>query len=182
MKTLSLRIILGLLLLATPIARAANPNLNFTRIPDFTTSPSGGYGTALADLNHDNKPDLIRLAAFGGNEFRLSVQLGSGQGTFGAPTHYPMPFYFPFLRVADLNNDGNLDVLTVLNDKTLRVYLGNANGTLQSPVSTAGAIAPTSIALTDFNNDGKLDLIMCGYPASPLQGYVTTMTGNGNVS
>lgn len=180
MKTRLLSI--ALLLCWLSAALAANPGLNFTRIADYYNFPSAWFVTVLADVNHDGKPDLIRsvLVAAGG-PYGVSVQLGNGQGTFGAPTTYATDFLFPLLKVVDLNNDGHMDIVVVRqSDDAILVFRGNGDGTFQNPVTTVGPFHPTGIAFTDFNKDGKLDLIMCGYTQSPFEGSVTHALGNGD--
>jgi hypothetical protein len=44
------------------------------------------YGIVAADLNADDKPDLITVNSVGNN---VSVLLGIGDGTFQAAVNYP---------------------------------------------------------------------------------------------
>ncbi len=149
------------------------------RLPDFYPAPAAFYRTALADLNHDNKPDLVR----GVNGNQIAVQLGLGDGTFGNPTYYPVGNQPISVLVADLNNDGNPDVIVAnVNDGSLSVLLGNGDGTLQTQIVTNLGFCVTSMAVTDFNKDGKLDLILTGYHLNGVafEGFVLTLAGNGD--
>jgi len=66
---------------------------------------------ALADLDNDGNVDLV------GTEFiifegaRLFVRRGTGTGTFHGPLTKATPEFSDTLRMGDVNNDGNLDVV-----------------------------------------------------------------------
>ena len=79
------------------------------------------------------------------------------------------------LVVADLNNDGKLD-LAVGNGSVIDVYLGNGDGTFRKPIQSNVNISPGVIVAADVNNDGKMDLLVSGggYPVS-----LTVMLGDG---
>ncbi|HEX2825293.1 MAG TPA: FG-GAP-like repeat-containing protein [Burkholderiales bacterium] len=108
-----------------------------------------------ADVNGDGRDDL-----FGGP----LVLLNHGHGTFGAPRQT----WFTPSSVADLDGDGNLDIIAALIVNGVRVVqtaLGNGDGTFRTPVSHAAPswtslVQPTAVA--DLNNDGKLDIVTTG--------------------
>jgi hypothetical protein len=65
---------------------------------------------AVADFNHDGKDDLAVVAYI---DSTVSIMLGTGTGTFGAPVNiYPAASHPIRLALADLNNDGWLDIVT----------------------------------------------------------------------
>ncbi|HEY1769219.1 MAG TPA: VCBS repeat-containing protein [Chthoniobacterales bacterium] len=65
---------------------------------------------AVADLNHDHKPDLIVANAESGT---LTILLGDGRGDFVASKASPiLAGHLPNdIAVADMNRDGNLDLV-----------------------------------------------------------------------
>lgn len=165
----------------------------------------------LADVNHDGKLDLVYGYTDTSSQTSIvtagtSIQLGNGDGTFGAPE--TLPYYsgtatfFPTSKVAliaDLNKDGNPDLLlltqTATRDSTLSTYvakmqvaLGKGDGTFNSPVDITGPdlmiqmlsgtqYAPVSLA--DMNGDGTQDIVALGSSATyDLQ--VAVALGNGD--
>jgi hypothetical protein len=137
-----------------------------------TYSNSSTYlanGFAVADVNNDGVLDLLSVSST--NRSAVVVQLGTGNGTFGAATLYgtgtnssPVD-----VTVADVNGDGLPDLVTANNGS-------NAAGVLlgKSAVSGGGfepaqqyatepqtqyASRPNTVAVADVNGDGLPDLV-----------------------
>ncbi|HJZ94453.1 MAG TPA: VCBS repeat-containing protein, partial [Gemmataceae bacterium] len=81
------------------------------------------------------------------------------------------------LTAGDLNNDGQLDVVTSLikSDKAA-IFLGQGDGTFQDGTPAATGTAPVAVQMGDFNGDGRLDLATANY----LSGDVTVSLGLGD--
>ena len=82
----------------------------------------------------------------------MSLLLGNGDGTFGKPATLLASKGGP-VAVADLNGDGNLDLITGAG-----IFLGNGDGTFNPGENVPGGAV--AIALSDLNGDGKLDAVM----------------------
>jgi len=113
----------------------------------YDTDGAAAYSVAVADVNGDNKPDLLVAncgpgrpahTCGGGINGVVGVLLGKGDGTFlPAVTYDSGGFGASGVAVADVNGDGKPDLL-VANDyysNTIGVLLGNGDGTFQSVVT-----------------------------------------------
>jgi N-acetylneuraminic acid mutarotase len=106
--------------------------------PRFFRVAVGPDGVAAADLNHDGKMDLV----VANNNFEspsvISVLLGRGDGTFEPAVNYNAGAGPAGVAIADLNGDGNLDVVVAnVGDSTLSVFFGLGNGKFQPAQSVA---------------------------------------------
>jgi hypothetical protein len=114
-------------------------------------------GAAFADFNRDGKLDL---ATANPNASSISVLLGKGDGSFEPPVNYQVGKTPAYIRAADFNGDGWLDLTVLGGNSDVDVLLGNGNGTFQSPTSYGFPQAPGALAVGDFNGDGKVDLVV----------------------
>jgi len=101
----------------------------------------------------------------------INVTLGNGDGTFASPS----TTYFlvnsdvslidfqntPYLAAADLNGDGNMDIITANpGSNNISILLGNGDGTFQAANGFAdGRVGENSLAVGDLNGDGNLDVV-----------------------
>ncbi len=150
---------------------------------------SGGSGTAqfvVADVNKDGKPDLIVANvsfSAGTNNGSVAVLLGNGDGTFQSPVDYGSGGWLSYsVAVADLNGDGNLDLVVTnyykgYNDQSegsVGVLLGNGDGTFRPAVTyNLGLGYGLSVMAIDVNHDGIPDLLVSG-------GCLNVQIGNGD--
>ncbi len=146
-------------------------NLPFTFVNYYATA------IAAADMNNDGLPDLIIPTANG-----TAVLLNSGAGQFEAPV-YVNTVQGSSVTVADLNNDKNLDLITVggTTKVKLNVQLGVGNGTFRNPASqpqVTGSVED-KLAVADFNLDGHPDIALVTY-LGPGSSEVAVLNGNGD--
>ena len=149
---------------------------------------------ALADVNADGRSDLLVLTGGSNNlETVMGCLLGNGDGSFQPPVSYRVPGVLSAygLAVADINQDGKLDVVSVGNSNgyfqyKVDVLLGNGDGTFTQGASygTGGSYS-SSVVVADVNGDGNLDVLVrnCalgGNLCVSADGFVGVLTGTGH--
>jgi len=126
---------------------------------------------ALADVNHDGKrdllvantADLVDRAWLGLTYCAIVVSLGRGDGTFSQTAYHDVGSFGPTaFKLADFNDDGNLDLL--LASVGVYLLLGYGDGTFQAgdQFDTTIREGGARVAVGDFNNDGQPDLAVAG--------------------
>jgi hypothetical protein len=148
------------------------------------TVPPGGMTTldeqpralAVGDVNGDGAID-VAIALQDETSERLAIRVGDGTGRFLADDR-PLTiapagmFYKPFLRLADINEDGALDVM-VGNERGsgLQVLAGNGRGTFSAPLTVPHLpdYDHQASALADVDRDGHLDLLTALKPGVTTQ-------------
>jgi FG-GAP-like repeat len=145
-----------------------NGNLNGTNISvllgnsDGTFQPAAFFNTGgfapfavvLGDFNGDGKKDAAVTTLNG-----VSVLLGDGKGSFGAPATFSAGSGPAEIVAADFSGDGKLD-LAVANSGSndVSILVGDSRGSFTAGATLAVGRAPVGIAAGDFNHDGREDL------------------------
>ena len=116
------------------------------------------------DLNGDGKADVA--VANGGSGY-ATILINNGLGGFlpQAQAHYKEAQLPATMMLADVSNDGKLDLITVnKNTHNMSVLLGVGNGTFDTQVDFAIGVpqdkTPAMLGLADFNGDGSLDAVV----------------------
>ena len=113
-----------------------------------------GRGVGAGDFNSDGKLDLVTI----GNN-NLSILLGTGTGSFGAPTNLNVNgSNSRFFAVEDFNADGKLDLAFIDSSDNVSILLGTGTGSFGTPTKFKGGNDPRGLATGDFNGDNKPDL------------------------
>jgi hypothetical protein len=149
--------------------------------PTFLSVPSA-ESVALGDLNGDGWPDLVATVFAGpGNAQPIVVALNNGDGTFGTPVPYGdiNTALCKGVALADLNHDGNLDVIVTHFDG-VGVLLGDGHGHLDTQVNYSCnprvGQGGGEMVIDDFDGDGRLDVAV----ETGGNGTVDVFRGNGD--
>ncbi len=144
-----------------------------------TNYPSGEFPVAavVRDFNNDGISDI---ASANQNDKNVSIFLGNGDGTFAPASTLTPGAGAVEIASADLNADGNLDLVVTDGIKSAYVVLGNGDGTFGSPTKVSLHTDPIGIAIADLNADGILDLAIAIHgPETNSNGEVAILIGIG---
>ena len=173
-------IILGILTAGFLLGMAlqAEAQVPFTISGSFDVSPGA---VTTGDFNNDGKLDLV-VASLGID--KVSLLLGNGSGSFGAPTTFQVGTEPVDLAASDFDDDGNMD-LAVANQGsgTVSILLGTGTGSFEAKKDYQVGSAPKSVAAGDLDNDTKLDLATVHYSPYDIESeYVSILLGLGDGS
>lgn len=140
-----------------------------------------------ADLNKDNKPDIVTTNLEGNN---ATVLLSNGNGTFTEPEGSPFSCgAAPFgIAIGDVNGDNNPD-LAIVNSPTITaeskgldglwILLGDGHGKFStlsgSPFKTGKS--PSRLAIADLDNDSINDIAVTNYNDKSISIFYMLKTG-----
>lgn len=128
--------------------------------PIFSSVGDVPLGIEVGDFNQDNFLDLAisGFSTAAGLPGSVSILLGTGAGTFGAPVKFAMGSFSIDVAVGDLNGDGFEDVLTADNSsQSASLRLGDGAGSFGALVSFAVGFFPQRVVISDLNGDGNND-------------------------
>jgi hypothetical protein len=144
------------------------------------------HGLALADMNRDNKLDLVTV---NNADNDVSIALGDGRGGFTLAPGSPFavgPSPYP-LAVGDVNGDGQLDIVATTTatgpsraqqlplSRALTLLLSDGRGGFRSSQLPLRTGEPWFAVIGDLNGDRKPDIVATHHELNQL----TVMLGDG---
>ena len=143
-----------------------NANRTFTRLPnDF----GSGTSAVLLDVNGDGRLDFVNAPVTFGGPSPLYIWQGNGDGTFRQMDFLILPEFMTLRKVADLNRDGQPDIVADLNcngsgSNSTKVYslLNNGRGNFTASARDLSG-RPCEVivkGVQDFSGDGFPDIAL----------------------
>ena len=119
---------------------------------------------AIADIDSDGDRDLV--VALRGGSGLISVLTNAGNGTFGSAVAYGTAGFGFSLRLADVEPDGDLDVLAIsgfVDTTLLTVFTNDGNGVFTVdgvyPAAASDVVYVADLDVADVNGDGLPDVV-----------------------
>jgi len=142
-----------LLFVSATTARDYASSIPF-RFDDGSKNP---WSLEVADLNHDNLPDLI----YTDFSLELLIRFGLGRGQFSDPVAYQPGITPVDLAVADFDGDGDQDVVVGnTSEYRVSVFINTGDGILtQIEPIVPVAYIPYTIEAADLTGDNLPDLV-----------------------
>lgn len=116
---------------------------------------------AVADVNHDQRPDLV----YYGEPKELVVQYNQGTNGWSNPRRWPIEdgVLSPnALTTGDLNGDGRPDVV-LLGENAIYLLAQQKDGLLGEPEKIPFSGLVKSVQVLDINGDGREDLLLVNW-------------------
>jgi hypothetical protein len=135
----------------------------------------------VGDVNGDGLVDLVTTSIVD-PDMTFDVLIGAGDGTFAAPITADLPANAGGIALADMDQDGVLDlVFTLTSDaegsglNEAGVLFGAGDGSFGNLIRLDTGVAPKDIEVADLNADGALDILV-----GNLLDRVSIFLGNGD--
>jgi len=125
-----------------------------------------GSSTSIADVNGDGNPDLLIAGDDGFRSRTTRLYLGDGKGGFTEADAGLTGANASSTSIADVDGDGNLDLLITAEDEsgapTATLYLGDGQGGFTEADAGLTGILGGSTSIADVNGNGNPDLLIAG--------------------
>jgi predicted GH43/DUF377 family glycosyl hydrolase len=143
-------------------------------ITDVATTIIGGV-PRLADFNGDGDLDVVGI-----HDYDPIFLQNDGSGGFSAPIPFSTPYYYSWGEAADLDADGDIDLLMNAYNQNpvheIHSYLNDGNGNFTHVHSAPGSSGLQLATIDDINGDGLVDVVAPEHYTNP---GVNTWLGEG---
>jgi len=126
-----------------------------------TNVDNGGYGydfiPVVTDLDGDGNADIV-LAPQYSEASLLVVLYGNGDGTFQAPTLYPLSRQYIQILVADVNRDNKPDLI-MTDGRIVAVMINEGSRNFDAETFYVAGRSVSLLSVADVNGDGYPDIV-----------------------
>ncbi|MCK4871842.1 MAG: VCBS repeat-containing protein [Phycisphaerales bacterium] len=135
----------------------------------FTAGTLYGAGTdfsylALANLDGDDDLDVIAVESKGSTDPGfMQIFLNDGAGTLTASEDCDTPTIPSDVTTADLDGDGDLDILvTSLGQHVVSIFYNDGSAHFTGPTNWSAGTFPVMVVAADFKGDGLIEIATVG--------------------
>lgn len=157
-----------------------------TKAEHVLKNQPGARITYIKDMNQDGLQDIVVLMAQARES--ISIFYNRGKGTFEEKSvlEFPSVYGSSYLELADMNQDGYLDMIYTNGDNAdysyslkayhgLRIFINNGNNEFKEQYFYP-SYGASQVRAADFDGDGDLDLAMISFfnddNAQPNEGFL----------
>ncbi len=170
--------------------RKNNGDGTFGATVQYSAEGEKSHALQLSDIDGDGDLDMVTSGYLwaGANHGSTTIRMNHGDGSFGAATLYSTDGDQSYaLQLADIDGDGDLDMVTAGKDGSqgiATIRKNNGNGTFDAAVQYSTDVSfSRALQLADINNDNVLDMVTAGYNgkgSANAQGQATIRTAIGH--
>ncbi len=135
---------------------------NFSSRAQYYVNGGYNYRVDLADMDNDGKVDIVTPNYYSNTVSVLKNNSYPGVTSFGSPTNFATGSYPWDLGLADLDNDGKIDiVIGNAGSNTISIIkntTASGNLSFNTKVDYSAFTSPFNIELKDIDNDNKIDV------------------------
>jgi len=151
----------------------ANPSWTAS---DISTDANGASGVFVADIDNDGDMDIVAAVA-GDNTIGWGENDGASDPSWTISVIATDADGAAAVFVADMDNDGDMDIVSVSSDDNTTAWYENNNGDGSSWTATNIATSgwnPYGLFVADMDNDGDMDIIVAFVEDDKITWYETS--------
>lgn len=150
-------------------------SFNPTPVKVTVTGANTTYGLDVQDLDGDQKPDIV-VHQFQADDIFVLRNTSTSLVSFEAPVKIVSPGTYNNVSTADLNQDGQLDLMiTSSSDNSMKTFINQSTPgkiSFKAPVSYPTATQPWGIDGSDIDGDGDIDIVVANRQDNFLSVFV----------
>jgi len=127
-----------------------------------------GQDISGGDFDLDGDIDLVMGDSWGTNPCVL-VMVNNGSGNFSGPYAYSTGLHTRGLAAADVENDGDIDIIVSDNASSISILLNDGNGNFPTLAVYQTESNPNGLYVNDLNGDGYTDIAAASYSGDNVQ-------------